>query len=126
MLYPTPLNQNKIKTKTCYHLYVYVLFINGIFSISGSFLPSIRCYINANHCLYLTSPSQRKDVRTLVSAIRAKKAGKKLPVLGYGSMNFTSSLCVLLVFWFKTMLRAKNSFSGLYLQRVCFQQQELV
>ena len=74
------------------------------------FYLSIRFYINANYCLYLTSLRQTKNVCTLVSAIKGKNGTeKKLPILGYNSINFTSSpWALLLVFWFNTMFRAKN------------------
>lgn len=103
-------NQNKTKTKTCYHHYVYILFINGIFRISCTFLPWYKVLYKC-YCLYLTSPCQRKNVYILVSAIKSKKkAEKKLPTPGYNNINFTSSPWALLIFWFKTMFRAKNSF----------------
>lgn len=72
---------------------------------------SISCYINGNYCLYWTT-SARGKTYTLVSALRSQKAERKLPILGYNNINFILSPCsLLLVFWFKTMFRAKNSFS---------------
>lgn len=112
-LFPAPLHQNRTKTIPCYHHYVYVLFINGIFTISCTFLP-IRCYINANYCLYLTSLSKRKKCRFPGFCNKGRKGWKEIAYSGYNSINFISSPCApLIVFWFKTWFRAKNSFSGM-------------